>query len=399
MIQFSQYETISLLGQGGMAKVYLAEHKSLGHKVAIKLLNKEYFYKDNIRKRFLAEARNLAGMNHPNIVRVMDLIEENESAAFVMEHIEGRTLRDYLEEKGKLPDDEIRHLFGQMLDAVGYVHEKGLIHRDIKPSNFMLDSRGNIKLLDFGIAKSQDASSAEYTQTGTGLQMGTPMYMSPEQIVSTKAVTTQSDIYSLGVVLWQMVSGNKPYDVSALSNFELQLTIVNEPLAHVNSNWDFSIQKATHKNPLNRFATCEEFIGNLKLLLNPFELLSKENLRHLAVLESSEQTIIDGCIKNSDLESPSLNEKEKTDSPYKLNDLISEAEKFVVDFNYRDNSQMVAQIYFRFFLTYSISIEEINNFPDLPKQLNSIRNPWIEYIFNNYEKAEISTFLKHENFI
>jgi serine/threonine protein kinase len=250
------YLVLSLLGQGGMAKVYLAEHKSLGHKVAIKVLNKEYFHNDNIRKRFLAEARSLAQMNHPNIVRVMDLIEDNESAAFVMEHIEGRTLRDYLEEKGKLPDDEIKHLFGQMLDAVGYVHEKGLIHRDIKPSNFMLDGRGNIKLLDFGIAKAHDSSAAEYTQTGTGVQMGTPMYMSPEQIVSTKAVTTQSDIYSMGVVLWQMVSGKKPYDSSILSTFQIQAKIVNEPLPETGTVWGEIIYKATRKDLKTRYKKC-----------------------------------------------------------------------------------------------------------------------------------------------
>jgi serine/threonine protein kinase len=254
MLNTSQYRVASLLGQGGMAKVYLAEHKTLGHKVAIKVLNKEYFHNDNIRKRFLAEAKSLAGMNHPNIVRVADLIEENESAAFVMEYIEGRTLRNYLEEKGKLSDDEIKHLFGQMLDAVGYVHEQGLIHRDIKPSNFMLDGRGNIKLLDFGIAKAADATSAEYTQTGTGVQMGTPMYMSPEQIVSTKAVTTQSDIYSLGVVLWQMVSGMKPYDIATLSTFQIQSKIVNEPLPKTGTGWDELIGKATEKSVEKRYS-------------------------------------------------------------------------------------------------------------------------------------------------
>jgi serine/threonine protein kinase len=248
------YNSISLIGQGGMAKVYLAEHKNLGHKVAIKVLNKEYFHNDNIRKRFLAEARSLAGMNHPNIVRVTDLIEENDSAAFVMEYIEGRTLREYLEEKGKLPDDEIKHLFGQMLDAVGYVHEKGLIHRDIKPSNFMLEGRGNIKLLDFGIAKAQDASSAEYTQTGTGLQMGTPMYMSPEQVKSTKDVTVQSDIYSLGVVLWQMAAGRKPYDTNTLSTFQIQLKIVNDPLPKIGTGWDDLIGIATEKSVEKRFS-------------------------------------------------------------------------------------------------------------------------------------------------
>jgi serine/threonine protein kinase len=324
MFHFSQYKTTSLLGQGGMAKVYLAEHKSLGHKVAIKVLNKEYFHNDNIRKRFLAEARSLARMNHPNIVRVMDLIEENESAAFVMEHIEGRTLRDYLQEKGKLKDNEIKHLFGQMLEAVGYVHEKGLIHRDIKPSNFMLDERGNIKLLDFGIAKAQDASSAEYTQTGTGLQMGTPMYMSPEQIVSTKAVTTQSDIYSLGVVLWQMVTGLKPYDSATLSTFQIQAKIVNEPLPETHSNWDDLIRKATQKDLKTRFIQ----IQNIKLF-EPKTIKTKQTK-----VVQADQTVIatSGRFKSNDKLSDTVIEKKKPVSPVWMDEeLISICQYYQIE--------------------------------------------------------------------
>jgi serine/threonine-protein kinase len=253
---YKDYIAQSLIGQGGMAKVYLAEHKSLGHKVAIKVLNKEYFHNDNIRKRFLAEARSLAGMNHPNIVRVTDLIEENDSAAFVMEYIEGRTLRDYLEEKGKLPDDEIKHLFGQMLDAVGYVHEKGLIHRDIKPSNFMVDGRGNIKLLD------ACSSSAEFTQPSgwaNTVDMRTHMYMCPEAILS-NLVTCQSDIYNLGVVLWQMVSGMKPYDSVKLSAFQIQSNILNEPLPATGTGWDEVIEKATQKDLSNRYFAIDDIL-------------------------------------------------------------------------------------------------------------------------------------------
>jgi serine/threonine protein kinase len=144
-----------------------------------------------------------------------------------------------------------------MLDAVGYVHEQNLVHRDIKPSNFMLDKKGKVKLMDFGIAKNTDANSAEYTQTGTGMQMGTPMYMSPEQITETKSVTAQSDIYSLGVVLWQMVTGLKPYDSNTLSSFQLQMKIVQEPLLGTNTQWDDFIQKATNKESVKRFESCE----------------------------------------------------------------------------------------------------------------------------------------------
>jgi uncharacterized protein (TIGR02145 family) len=118
-----------------------------------------------------------------------------------------------------------------------------------------------VKLMDFGIAKNTDANSAEYTQTGTGMQMGTPMFMSPEQIKSTKEVTFASDIYSLGVVLWQMVTGKKPYDTNTLSSFELQLKIVQEVLPKTNTQWDAIITKSTSKNIEDRYRSCD-FILN-----------------------------------------------------------------------------------------------------------------------------------------
>ena len=203
----NNYKINSELGHGGMATVYLAHDIKFDTHVAVKVLNKEYLYNDNIRKRFLAEARNMFRMSHPNIIKVTDLIDDGDTVAFVMEYIDGETLKDYLDRKGKLGDDEIKSLYTQMLDAIGYVHEQKLVHRDIKPSNFMITPNGKVKLMDFGIAKNTDASTAEYTQTGTGMQMGTPMYMSPEQVKSAKEVLHTSDIYSLGVVLWQMAIG------------------------------------------------------------------------------------------------------------------------------------------------------------------------------------------------
>jgi uncharacterized protein (TIGR02145 family) len=264
MNTITNYTIKSELGQGGMATVYLAEDKKFLTNVAVKVLSKEFAHNENIRKRFLAEARNMFRMSHPNIIKVTDLIEEGDTVAFVMEYIEGETLKDYLERKGKLNDDEIKAIFTQMLAAVGYVHEQGLIHRDIKPSNFMISPKGQVKLLDFGIAKNTDSNSAEYTQTSTSQQMGTPMYMSPEQVNETKSVTAQSDIYSLGVVLWQMVMGQKPYDTKTLSNFQLQSKIVNENLALTNTNWDTSIQKATHKNLDSRYTSAQLFLNDLQ---------------------------------------------------------------------------------------------------------------------------------------
>ncbi len=257
------YTLKSILGEGGMATVHLAEDHKFHTEVAVKMLKKEFVSNENIKKRFLAEARSMFRMSHPHVIRVSDLIDEGDTVAFVMEYVEGETLKEYLERKGKLTDTEIREIFSQMLDAVGYVHEQKLVHRDIKPSNFMIDKKGKVKLMDFGIAKSLDPKSAEYTQTGTGIQMGTPMYMSPEQITETKSVTAQSDIYSLGVVLWQMVTGKKPYDTKTLSNFQLQLKIVQEPLEATNSDWDRIIQKATTKNVLNRFKNFVELKQDL----------------------------------------------------------------------------------------------------------------------------------------
>ena len=296
-MNITNYAIKKSIGQGGMATVYLANHKLLKNQVAIKVLSQEYVQNENIRKRFLAEARNMASMSHPNIIKVNDLIDDGDTVAFVMEHIEGETLKEHLERKGKLSDDEIKTIFSQMLEAVGYVHDKKLVHRDIKPSNFMINSEGQIKLLDFGIAKNTDSNSADYTQTGTTQNMGTPMYMSPEQIKSTKDVTLQSDIYSLGVVLWQMVMGKKPYDTNTSSTYELQNKIVTENLSLTNSKFDSIIEVATAKELNIRFNNCKELKSKLENLHK--EITDKTNHNTFDVSEktivgeSNDKTIVD----------------------------------------------------------------------------------------------------------
>jgi serine/threonine-protein kinase len=300
-MEITNYKITKEIGRGGMAIVYLAHDNKFDTNVAVKVLNKELVNNENIRKRFIAEARKMFKMSHPNIIKVTDLIEEGDTVAFVMEYVEGDTLKDYIDRKGKLSDEEIKSLFSQMLDAVGYVHEQNLVHRDIKPSNFMLDKKGRIKLMDFGIAKTTDTFSAEYTQTGTGVQMGTPMYMSPEQITETKSVTAQSDIYSLGVVLWQMVTGQKPYNTNTLSSFQLQTKIVNEPLDNTNSHWDDLIQKATTKDIASRYISVNAF----KITLD-----SKNDKK---VIES-DSTIIDNVIKQASEPDPSSKLEEKVNN-------------------------------------------------------------------------------------
>lgn len=266
--KIGNYRIISIIGRGGMATVYLALDEKFDTHVAVKLLNKEYIYNDNIRKRFLAEARSMYRMSHPNIIKVTDLIDEGDKVAFVMEYIEGETLKQYFDRRGGLKNDEIGKIFPQMLDAVEYVHEQNLVHRDIKPSNFMRTKSGKMKLMDFGIAKNTNVYSPEYTQTGTGVQMGTPLYMSPEQITESKNVGAQSDIYSLGVILWQMVSGKKPHATVTLSDYQIKNRIVNEPLPILNSIWDSTIQKATSKEISGRYQHCSEWRSEFTSVMN-----------------------------------------------------------------------------------------------------------------------------------
>ena len=245
--QIGSYKIISELGEGGMAMVYLAEKGNLEKKVALKVLKEDFLSNRQIRGRFLAEAKNMIQLNHPNIVEINDLIDEQEFVAIELEYVDGETLKDYLNRKGALPNNEIEHFLKQMLDAVIYIHKKGFVHRDIKPSNFMLNTSGIIKLTDFGIAKNTDGINNDYTETGTGMVLGTPKYMSPEQVRNTKDITAQSDIYSLGVVLWEMVTGKVPYDIETESTFDVFQKIVDEPLAKTGTKWDVLIERATIK--------------------------------------------------------------------------------------------------------------------------------------------------------
>ena len=268
MLQHTDYTIKQEIGKGGMATVYLAYDQVFKCDVAIKILNKEFLFNTHVRNRFLDEARKIYRMNHPNIIRVTRIIEEQENVGFVMEYFDAITLKDLIEQKGKLPEDQIIRLMVQMLDALKYVHQQSLVHRDVKPSNFMVDRNGNLKLLDFGIAKNSDPDSAEYTQTAASFQMGTPMYMSPEQINESRNVTAQSDIYSLGVVLWYLVMGERPYDTSSLSTFQLLSKIVNEKLKDTLSVFQPIISRCTSKDLSIRYEDCDQ-IKNEILLIDP----------------------------------------------------------------------------------------------------------------------------------
>ncbi len=266
MIKLSGYKIIKKIGSGGMGDVYLAEHEKLEKKVAIKSLHKNLATDTSFRERFFQEAKTHSKLDHPNIVKLLDYKERKDGLFLVMEYVDGKQLDEHIKKvTGPIPEKELTTLFTQILDAIGYAHEEGLVHRDIKPSNIMIDKRGRIKVLDFGIAKMQEE---EKGLTKTGIQIGTATYMSPEQ-VNAKKVDKLSDIYSLGVTLYYMAVGKSPYD-GETNTFSIQTKIVSESFPEaseaypgVSNKIETIIKKATQKNKKDRYQNCEEFKKDL----------------------------------------------------------------------------------------------------------------------------------------
>jgi len=286
----NRYEILHSLGKGGMAEVFLAYDQLFETKVALKVLLPEFRLNESIKQRFLSEAKMLFQMSHPNIIKATDLIDRDDMVAYAMDYIEGKSLRAFLDEgELKLGDlHQIEALFTPALNAVDHAHSNGILHRDLKPSNFMVSSSREMKLMDFGIAKQSDKTQ-DNALTLTGQMIGTPKYMSPEQVRSTKHVTEHSDIYSLGVILWELASNKGVYSEEELSAFDIQVKIVNEPLPALDNPLNDIIQKATAKRPEDRFASVGEFKEALGALQHPIQPRSV----------NSDETIIDAEMPSS----------------------------------------------------------------------------------------------------
>lgn len=272
------------LGEGGMGSVYLAKHKLIDRIVAIKLLHQNYFANESIRQRFKNEAIALIKLGHPNIVKIFDYVEQDQFACLIMEYIEGFTLDDYISKvSGPLAAPRATSIICGVLDAVQYAHDNNIFHRDIKPGNIMVSKDGKeVRIMDFGIAKITDDPNLKTTNANT--QLGTPFYMSPEQVMG-KPYTAYSDIYSLGVTLFEMATGKCPYQ-SITNLFELQNKIVVEPLPPTNAYYpnvptrlQSAITIATTKVPENRFKSCLDFklylLENTETELSQFNKLSE----------------------------------------------------------------------------------------------------------------------------
>jgi len=213
------------LGEGGMAEVWYAENK-IKKAVAVKLIKEEFIKMPAVVKRFENEATIMVQLNHPNIRQVIDFGNINERPCIIMEYLEGKDLKEMLIQGGHFTDAQLQKWWNEIIDALNYTHEQGIIHRDIKPSNIFITQRGQLKLLDFGIAKVRDSIS--HTQTGT--QIGTLLYMSPEQVRDSKHIDKKTDIYSLAVTFVHMLTGKTPYDITKDSDFDIREKIVYRPL-------------------------------------------------------------------------------------------------------------------------------------------------------------------------
>ncbi len=206
---FPNLEIQSLIGSGGMGAVYKARQPELDRLVAVKILPQVPDQAEAYEQRFIREARALAKMNHPNIVTVFDFGKSQGLYYFIMEYVEGTTLRDVIN-GGNLSAQDSLAIVSQLCDSLQFAHEEGIVHRDIKPENILLDQRGRVKVADFGLAKLVGSDSTSENLTGTHQVMGTMRYMAPEQLSATKAVDHRADIYSLGVVFYELLTGELP---------------------------------------------------------------------------------------------------------------------------------------------------------------------------------------------
>ena len=253
-----------LIGAGGMGMVYLAKHETLHRKAAVKVLMENLSTNPQIRERFIQEAKLMAGLDHQNIVTLYDFTIEPK-LSLIMEFVDGRGLDQMIgQDVGPIPWEKALPLFSQILDGVGYAHSKGIIHRDIKPANILISKEGKVKITDLGIAK----IAGQQGMTRTGAQMGTLYYESPEQIQGARDVDHRSDIYSLGMTLYEMLAGRLPFDTDGgTSEFAIMSSVVHRK-AHLDPRdyyphvpeWLVQmIQKATELDPAMRFQSCEDF--------------------------------------------------------------------------------------------------------------------------------------------
>jgi len=269
MDRIGRYRIVKEIGRGAMGVVYLATDPTIGRSVAIKTVRLREIdnpqQREKLRERLFREARSAGVLSHPNIVTIYDMAEEDGLAYIAMEYVDGPTLDDIMASGKPVDSTKFFSILRQTALAIDYAHTKGIVHRDIKPANIMLGRDGNVKVTDFGIAKINTAAES-FTVTGT--LVGTPNYMSPEQVQGVD-VTGRSDQFSLAVIAYEILTGERPFPGEQLSTVVYKI-VAEEPVSPQRLNHtlgpyiDGVLRKGLSKKPENRYRTCAEFVGSLE---------------------------------------------------------------------------------------------------------------------------------------
>jgi len=270
--RIGKYTIIGEIGRGAMGVVYKAVDPVIGRTVAIKTIRFDVYTQPELREeaqqRFLREARSAGNLSHPNIVTIYDVGEDEGMAYIAMEYIEGQSLEAHLASKKKYSLEESVRLILEVADGLDHAHRKGIVHRDVKPGNILIDADGRPRIVDFGIARVTAS-----TLTHTSVLLGTPSYMSPEQVAGQK-VDQRSDIFALGVILYEMLTMGKPFGGDTLTTVIYKIMNTNPPPmrtfdSQLPESLEPIVQKALAKNPEVRYKDCQEFIEDLKQYLSP----------------------------------------------------------------------------------------------------------------------------------
>lgn len=250
------------IGRGGMGVVYRARDERLHRRVAVKALPPELAFQREIRERFTREAQTAARLAHPHIVPIHDVGEGNGVVYFVMGLIEGESLAARIRRRGRMPAEEVRRIMRETADALSAAHALSIIHRDIKPDNILLEgTRGRVMVTDFGIAKALSAHGGA-TLTSAGMAIGTPSFMSPEQAAGERDVDGRSDLYSLGVVAYQMLSGELPFNAPTVAGILMKHITEPAPLLHerfpdIPEDLSLAVARCLEKDPENRWPSAD----------------------------------------------------------------------------------------------------------------------------------------------
>ncbi|HYT70919.1 MAG TPA: serine/threonine-protein kinase [Gemmatimonadales bacterium] len=260
----SSYTVEGEIGRGGMGVVFNARDERLKRRVAIKVLPPELGFREEIRLRFLREAETAARLSHPHIVPIHSVGESPDGLVyFVMAYVDGESLGGKLKRRGRLPPEEARRIMLETADALGAAHALGIVHRDVKPDNILLEgSRGRVVVTDFGIAKALSSSTGPQTLTATGVAIGTPHYMSPEQAAGDREIDGRSDIYSLGVVSYQMLAGELPFHAPTVPGILMkhiteQAPLITDRRPDIPDDLAACVMRSLEKDPEDRWPTAD----------------------------------------------------------------------------------------------------------------------------------------------